>query len=633
MTKTKIKTETCTITRRRIVPALPVLLAMLVLFVLPTACRHQPAPTSALQYYNADTLMRIDRSAHRSPQAAEEALQKLRELRQKGEGPLFKLEWVEGNILLLQQKHLQAAEAYRIALATDSVQNNAQYYFNLCKNIMLLYQQRERMDSVMHYADLLLRRAERDGLPERAKQEAYWCMSRVYASYGDTLNRNETARQATQLAWQTLADRQARKAHIALALNKLFDIYSQTFGQALREGNINAADTLAARMQSITAGLDTLVLSPQRPDGVPQWNLQQTHGLLCRQMAQLCNATGRTAQERQWIERLKACAPGSGNDAYLAEHYLQTRHYDDALPLLLGIRQQYIQAEDSISSGNVKVCRQLSEACQALGRPTEALLWQRHSEVLQDSINARTNRSDAIQLAAISHTREQRLQIHNQQTTISRLHRNLILLALLALIVCIIATAIYLYLRRMKYRNIEMARQIKHQQKLNNELQQILESTRRLEVEVEEGKKAALYSPRTNNELPQWLKEKEETLNRQYALQKHFNTLQALMQEEKLYLTPDLKAEDVYSRLNITNNELNAATQEMVQLSFNDYVNRLRLEHALFLLESSEYAKIAVVAEESGFGSARHFYRLFQKEYDMSPTDYRNAMKGIQEKA
>lgn len=101
------------------------------------------------------------------------------------------------------------------------------------------------------------------------------------------------------------------------------------------------------------------------------------------------------------------------------------------------------------------------------------------------------------------------------------------------------------------------------------------------------------------------------------------------MQEEKPYLHSDLKPSDICTRLDISAAELNAATQEMAQLSLGDYINHLRLEHALFLLESSEYIKIAVVAEESGFGSARHFYRLFQKEYNMSPADYRNGAKGM----
>ena len=51
-----------------------------------------------------------------------------------------------------------------------------------------------------------------------------------------------------------------------------------------------------------------------------------------------------------------------------------------------------------------------------------------------------------------------------------------------------------------------------------------------------------------------------------------------------------------------------------------------------YYLETSEYIKIATVAQESGFGTVRHFYRLFQKEYNLSPADYRNAVKGMDEK-
>lgn len=53
---------------------------------------------------------------------------------------------------------------------------------------------------------------------------------------------------------------------------------------------------------------------------------------------------------------------------------------------------------------------------------------------------------------------------------------------------------------------------------------------------------------------------------------------------------------------------------------------------AEYYLETSDYIKIATVAQESGFGTVRHFYRLFQKEYNLSPADYRNAVKGMDEK-
>ena len=51
-----------------------------------------------------------------------------------------------------------------------------------------------------------------------------------------------------------------------------------------------------------------------------------------------------------------------------------------------------------------------------------------------------------------------------------------------------------------------------------------------------------------------------------------------------------------------------------------------------YYLETSEYIKIATVAQESCFCTVRHFYRLFQKEYNLSPADYRNAVKGMDEK-
>jgi transcriptional regulator GlxA family with amidase domain len=52
----------------------------------------------------------------------------------------------------------------------------------------------------------------------------------------------------------------------------------------------------------------------------------------------------------------------------------------------------------------------------------------------------------------------------------------------------------------------------------------------------------------------------------------------------------------------------------------------MRLSYASKLLETTN-KKLEVVAEESGFGSSRTFYRQFKAEYDMTPNVYRNLVK------
>ncbi|HIU75720.1 MAG TPA: helix-turn-helix domain-containing protein [Candidatus Pelethocola excrementipullorum] len=55
---------------------------------------------------------------------------------------------------------------------------------------------------------------------------------------------------------------------------------------------------------------------------------------------------------------------------------------------------------------------------------------------------------------------------------------------------------------------------------------------------------------------------------------------------------------------------------------FYDYLNRIRLDYAAHLILKSDQ-KLTGIWQESGFESQRTFNRAFQKEYGMTPTEYR----------
>ena len=60
-------------------------------------------------------------------------------------------------------------------------------------------------------------------------------------------------------------------------------------------------------------------------------------------------------------------------------------------------------------------------------------------------------------------------------------------------------------------------------------------------------------------------------------------------------------------------------------LSFNDYLNRKRIQRALALIKSGE--KIADVAYACGYSEISTFYRNFRKFTIASPSGYKDANK------
>ncbi len=63
---------------------------------------------------------------------------------------------------------------------------------------------------------------------------------------------------------------------------------------------------------------------------------------------------------------------------------------------------------------------------------------------------------------------------------------------------------------------------------------------------------------------------------------------------------------------------------ERMQLSFNDYVNSLRVAHACRYLSSDELP-ITEICSLVGFSTLRTFNRAFQKQMNMTPSEYRKA--------
>lgn len=66
--------------------------------------------------------------------------------------------------------------------------------------------------------------------------------------------------------------------------------------------------------------------------------------------------------------------------------------------------------------------------------------------------------------------------------------------------------------------------------------------------------------------------------------------------------------------------------KKLVGMSFNDYVNLMRLNRACYLLKTGE-GSITDCGYESGFRSIHTFNRNFKEKYGMSPYQYRQAQR------
>jgi YesN/AraC family two-component response regulator len=94
----------------------------------------------------------------------------------------------------------------------------------------------------------------------------------------------------------------------------------------------------------------------------------------------------------------------------------------------------------------------------------------------------------------------------------------------------------------------------------------------------------------------------------------------------KTHLDNDLSLQSVADYIHFHPNYLSAKIKEKVGLSYSSFVLKLKMELASrLLLDSND--KIQVIALRCGFNDSNYFNRMFRREYNISPEQYRKAHK------
>ncbi len=101
--------------------------------------------------------------------------------------------------------------------------------------------------------------------------------------------------------------------------------------------------------------------------------------------------------------------------------------------------------------------------------------------------------------------------------------------------------------------------------------------------------------------------------------------LQQVMQSERAYLRPDLTLPKLAKATDCSVNHLSQVINAGFGVSFFDYVNRFRIEHAKVLLSRPDRQSNAVLdtAFKVGFNSNSAFYTAFKKYVGKTPAQYR----------
>lgn len=123
------------------------------------------------------------------------------------------------------------------------------------------------------------------------------------------------------------------------------------------------------------------------------------------------------------------------------------------------------------------------------------------------------------------------------------------------------------------------------------------------------------------------IKYKKSGLDQEKA-QEIYDLLCKKMEEEELYLNPDLSLVELAQIFDIHPNHLSQVINSFEDKNFYEYINQKRIERFLLLVKKSENRKYTLlsIAYDCGFNSKSTFSRQFKKVMGLTPTEYINSL-------
>ena len=132
-----------------------------------------------------------------------------------------------------------------------------------------------------------------------------------------------------------------------------------------------------------------------------------------------------------------------------------------------------------------------------------------------------------------------------------------------------------------------------------------------------------------SEEVRQHQTEKSSTIPSNIHLQLN-KKLKILMEEQKIYLNPELRLDLVVKELNTNRTYLSTVIKEDYKENFMGFVNRYRIDEAKRLLNDAENnSNLSEIAEMVGFKSVSSFNTFFKRYTGKNPMEYRKSVVTI----
>lgn len=237
---------------------------------------------------------------------------------------------------------------------------------------------------------------------------------------------------------------------------------------------------------------------------------------------------------------------------------------------------------DTLNIAYASILKDKADEAKAKGRYIQAISYMDRYASLQEKLSEKRHDSEAQEYAARYHAMEQEQKIKDAQAQSAR--KDAVIVVILLILLIIITFTIHDVRQRhaIVQKNRVLARMI-------NEMSE---------------SQAQADAPKPDKAL--------------------FDMIDGAIRKEKLYTNVNLQRQDIVDRFDIGRHSLNDLLSAYADgQSFTAYINGIRMQDAIRMMQKEPDTPIGVIAEAVGFTPA-NFREQFKRQFGMTPTEYRN---------
>lgn len=536
-----------------------------------------------------DSIISIEHTYYYIVTEPEKAQKIMDELKKRKKDKEWELEWCQGDLYYNTGKYRLATYYFERVAKYDEVKNKPQLLMGLLSTMMECYRMNNDMEKAMQAAINVVDLAKK--MEDKAEiGRAYQFMGIITFRQND----EKLAENYFSLAVKNL--KEASNAEYLYHLNlSIADLMAEFKEYDKAYGYIKDAESNLKQMEKNEADLLT-------PEGQIAYEQGRLYALASEVAVKAGN--GREAVDYYQKFMISPCATDSRSKIFIVPYLLDVKEYQKALSISQE-RIESLRAEtDTIGENMAAALNYIIQAYELEGDKDKALTYSKQSLSLNDKIRNKDRESAALELSIIYDVQEKEAHITDQGNALQR--QNIFLIASVLIIILSVISIVLIIqnMKRIKNKNIAMVRQIKEMQIYQEKIEQLQDQKQ---------KSSPLNEPENT--------ERDEKL----TISEIFTMADQKIRNEKLYLNSDITRDDVIGILDVKRADFIQAVKEATGMSFTDYVNGIRMEEAIRLLDKD--ISMNLVAERSGFGSTRTFYRQFHDRYKMSPSEYKKLVK------